>query len=160
MKKAFYGIIFLMAASPFIVNGYTFKVCYNGGRADATDVPDQIDVSTVIHGGSMCFAKLFSILALVKNSYQLHEITPGVGDWAWCRIVPETVTDNGQVKSISGNWLLPSEVPPTGDGQTWQIQKMKDNIITFTDPLENVRSFTISWDGYVQNGIQDCAPAQ
>lgn len=137
---------------------YTFKICYNGGRDGAVDVPDQIDVSTVVHGGSICWTPIFVALAVAKNSFQNHMVTPAQGEWSYCRIVPETVTDAGDKKSIFGQWLNPGDVPPTDEGQTWQIQKTADQLCNYTDPITHeVIYYTISWDAVVQRHIQDCA---
>lgn len=157
MNKSVMGLMPLALLIAVSLNAYTFKICYNGGREGAVDVPSQIDVSTVIHGGSMCFTPLFAIMALASNSSQTYEVTPSSGDWSWCRIVPETVNDAGTIKSISGNWLMPDQVPPTDEGQTWQIQKMPDVTYTYSDPMTGRQyTITLSWDGFVQDGIQDC----
>jgi hypothetical protein len=161
MKKLLYGYVLLLAAVSGLGASYTFRVCYNGSDDPEVAAPDSVTVKSVIHGGSACWAPMFSATV---NKGQYKDIVfdvPTSNQPMNCHLVPETA-NGSTIRPISGSWPVFSLGGPSNpDGETWQIKKTKP--VVETRPTLNLPgmestpiSFSIEWFGEKQEGLHEC----
>lgn len=164
MKKILSLSLAVIALFVTNLNGYTYKICYGGSDDPEVIAPDSVTVSSVINGGSVCWAPNFSV-NIGKGEFKEINIIPGVRtnpDWN-CHLVPETANGQSIRPAVGGGWPLFNLHGPssTDIGETWQIKKSTPQIIRLPDfDLPEMRrepiTFTIDWLAEVQEGIHDC----
>lgn len=162
MKKLLYGyLLLLFVVVPGLGASYTFRICYNGSDDPEVTIPDSITVQSVIHGGSVCWAPVFSA-TIDKGQYKDVVFDASTsGQRMNCHLVPETA-NGGTILPISGSWPTFSLGGPSNpDGETWQIKKTKP--VVEQRPglnlpgMESVStSFSIEWFGEKQEGLHEC----
>jgi hypothetical protein len=146
------------------MQGYTFRLCYNGADDPEVVAPDSVVVGSVIHGGSACWAPNFSEKVTKGEPKELVVEPHARTDQAWnCHLVPETI--NGvTIQPFAGYWpSLNVTGPFQGQlGETWQIFKTKPVTATY-ESLDIpglgrgvTRTYTHEWFGEVQDGLNAC----
>lgn len=164
MNKWMLSLMLISFLSVIDLNGYTFRVCYNGSDDPEVIAPDAVTINSAIHGGSACWAPNFSV-RLNKGESKDITIIPTSNPLWNCHLVPETV--NGQTirPAVGGGWPLLNLHGPTAEslGETWQIKKSIPQVIQMPSLrvpriIRNPIIFTINWFAEIEDGLKNCNP--
>lgn len=187
-KRMLVTLMFVASLLIISLNGYTFRVCYNGSDDPEVVAPDAISVSSVIHGGNTCWANFdpakfidepwvhvgpfydnFTV-DLKKGEFKDIVASKLIPNPLWnCYLLPETVNGN-TINRLSDNRPSKKKQGPDehglfGEGETWQIKKSKAIIkkrpdlgIKFPRRIVQPRTYSIDWYADIEDGIKKCKP--